>query len=699
MQGSPVNALEFIQGQNYIEIPYYQRNYDWKRSNCERLITDLLNLHEKDISTHFFGSIVVKPGDLSNQTIVIDGQQRITTVSLLMLAIYNYIMANNLDTEYDPNILYSNYLVNKKKKSQENIKLHSNPRDYEAYNSLFSNSKFFKQASNVTKNYIYFYEVIESKRIGIDDLIESIEKLQFIEINLNLPEDDAQLIFESLNSTGLDLKESDKIRNFLLMNENIGEQNYLYNTYWQTIEELTLFSLEDFFRDYLTVKNSAYPNKNQVYEEFKKFYNSNYINKKRDFFDDLMDYAKTYEQISLMNTDSSEINYQLKRFVKLDVNVLKPFIMSILHDYNNNNLTENDVIEILQVIENYIARRMITQQSSNALNKVFAVLFRDMIKIQQNNNHSSSPSNIISYLLLNKKGTAIFPDDEMVVQSFKQRNFYNINRFFRNFLFERLENKDSNEVIDIYGGLESGTFSIEHIMPQKLSSTWKEQIGGHHQQIHEQFLNSIGNLTLTGYNSSYSNRSFEEKKNIEKGFKDSNFKFLNSIPSKVDVWGEEEIVSRRDSIIERALTIWKMPVSDYKPIIEVDELVPFDGDPSQFTNYSIKGFAFINDEYREANTWVDMYEEVIKELYNIDPTPIIEAVEMNIKDGAVAYTFRKTIGDDNASKYRKIDDGVYVITSSSNWDKFNILRHLLPKYELEYDVLMLDANFYSGLDK
>lgn len=246
MQGSPVNALEFIQGQNYIEIPYYQRNYDWKRSNCERLITDLLNLHEKDISTHFFGSIVVKPGDLSNQTIVIDGQQRITTVSLLMLAIYNYIMANNLDTEYDPNILYSNYLVNKKKKSQENIKLHSNPRDYEAYNSLFSNSKFFKQASNVTKNYIYFYEVIESKRIGIDDLIESIEKLQFIEINLNLPEDDAQLIFESLNSTGLDLKESDKIRNFLLMNENIGEQNYLYNTYWQTIEELTLFSLEDF---------------------------------------------------------------------------------------------------------------------------------------------------------------------------------------------------------------------------------------------------------------------------------------------------------------------------------------------------------------------------------------------------------------------------------------------------------------------
>lgn len=142
-----------------------------------------------------------------------------------------------------------------------------------------------------------------------------------------------------------------------------------------------------------------------------------------------------------------------------------------------------------------------------------------------------------------------------------------------------------------------------------------------------------------------------------------------------------------------------MPVSDYKPIIEVDELVPFDGDPSQFTNYSIKGFAFINDEYREANTWVDMYEEVIKELYNIDPTPIIEAVEMNIKDGAVAYTFRKTIGDDNASKYRKIDDGVYVITSSSNWDKFNILRHLLPKYELEYDVLMLDANFYSGLDK
>ena len=212
MQASPKNTLEFIKSQNYIEIPYYQRNYDWKKSNCERLMEDLYILHKDNVPEHFFGSIVIKPGNLSSQTIVIDGQQRITTISLLMLAIYNYLNINDINSEYNIDILYSNYLVNREMKKKENIKLHSNPRDLEAYKLLFKNPTFHKQASNITKNYNYFYNEIEKQLIEIDDLIESIEKLVFIEINLNAPNDDPQLIFESLNSTGLELSESDKKR-------------------------------------------------------------------------------------------------------------------------------------------------------------------------------------------------------------------------------------------------------------------------------------------------------------------------------------------------------------------------------------------------------------------------------------------------------------------------------------------------------
>lgn len=692
MQSRPINALDFIKSQNYIEIPYYQRNYDWTKNNCERLMEDLYILHKDELPTHFFGSMVIKPGKLSSQSIVIDGQQRITTISLLILAIYNFIIEKNLESNYNLDLLYSNYLVNKQMRNQENIKLHSNPKDYEAYRLLFQDKKFYKQASNITKNYQYFYNELEKENIGVDDLIGSIEKLVLIEINLDSPQDDAQLIFESLNSTGLELSESDKIRNFLLMNENIEEQNDLYDKYWGPLEDLTSFQLDDFFRDYLTVRNSKYPNKSKVYEEFKKFFNNNYISKKIEFFEDLLDYGKTYQQINMMDTDSVELNYQLKRFVKLDVNVLKPFFMSIINDYNYDRLKQVDVLEILKVIETYIARRMITQQSSNALNKVFSVLYRDMSRILDKENQESSPANIISYLLLAKRGAAIFPDDEMVMQSFKDRNFYNINKNFRNFLFERLENRDTKEIIDIYGGLESGTFSIEHIMPQKLNSHWREELGINYKHIHDNYLNSIGNLTLTGYNSKYSNRSFTEKRNIANGFKDSNFKFLNSIPANSETWNEEKILKRIDAIIERALSIWEMPTSDYSHVVEVDDLITYIGEPSQFTGYKIKGYKFLDDEkYKEINTWVDMYVEVIKELYNIDPNPIIEAVEMNTKEGRLGNNFIKSPKKDKIGNYRKIDEGVYTFIALSNWEKFYIFNNLFPKYDIEYDALMLDA--------
>lgn len=402
-----------------------------------------------------------------------------------------------------------------------------------------------------------------------------------------------------------------------------------------------------------------------------------------------MDYAKTYDQIKLSNTRSDQINKGLFLLNKLDVNVLKPFLMSILYDFNKEKIDEYEIIESLKIVENFLVRRMITEQSSNALNKVFATLYRDVKRRFEDDLTNSNFYEIVSYELLNGSDSAMFPTNQMLEQSFRERGFYNINSNFRNFLFERLENGDSKEAINIYGGIKNGDFSIEHIMPQKLINEWKEDLGEDFQLIHDEYLNSIGNLTLTAYNPKYSNKSFHEKQNMKDGFRDSNFKFLNEIPAKAEKWGREEILARTESIINRALELWPKPETNYIPKVAKDELIQFTGDQGQFTSYSLKGYAFIDDVYHEEIIWKELYVDVIKKLYEIDPNPILEAVEMSIDEGALGYSFRRT--PDIPKKYRKIVDNVYLRTSVSNWDKFNTFRHLFPKYDLEYDALMLDA--------
>lgn len=686
MDGSQDYILNFMNSSRKIEIPYYQRNYDWKLSNCRRLVEDLFNVIEREYRSHFFGSIVVKTGRKQFTSIIIDGQQRLTTISLFALAIYNYVKNNNVDTESNIDSWYDNYLVDNSKRHKE-IKLNSNPRDYHAYKQLFLGEENFIKNSNITKNYQYFYDVLNVTNYDIDDIIESLEKLEIIVISLDSPYDDAQLIFESLNSTGLDLRESDKIRNFLLMNEDLEKQNYLFENFWTKIEEYTAFDLDNFTRYYLTLKNGKFPNKNRIYEDFKVYYNDNFIDKKLIFFNEFLDYSKAYSKITNWDTSSQKVNIRLKRFNKLDVNIIKPFLLGIVYDYSRQELTEEELIKILDIIEIYIARRSITKESSNALNKVFAVLYRDLQKHVNDNESNFELDDILSYLLLNKKGSAIFPDDEMLVSAFKINNFYNINRNFRTYLFERLENADTLEAIDIYSGVENGIFTVEHIMPRKLSTKWKEELGQNYLNIHDKYLNSIGNLTLTGYNSKYSNRSFQEKRDIKDGFIDSKFKFLNNIPSKSYKWSLDEIKTRINSIIERALEVWKLPKTIYEPKKIENEMIPFEGFPDQFTNYSLKGYTFIDDVYREQRTWVDLFFDIVKELYEKNPTPILEIVKMKSK-GALAYVLTDK---SDGKRTRKIDDNVYLYVDMSNWNKFNVLSQLFDKYNIEYYSLMLDA--------
>ena len=254
-------------------IPVYQRNYDWRIENCKQLFDDLIIVIRKQRNSHFFGSIVSVHNDGSyNEFLVIDGQQRLTTISLLLLAMYN-LMKANVVVPVQGNLadkIYKTYLIDEWQEDETRIKLKPVKNDKKAFDSLFKESSKYIQESNLTVNYNYFYSRIQKEEITIDELYTAITRLEIINITLN-QDDNPQLIFESLNSTGVALSEGDKIRNFILMGLPTKLQNVYYEDYWNNIERCTGYDVSSFVRDYLSVKQQAIPSMNRVYVTFKAY--------------------------------------------------------------------------------------------------------------------------------------------------------------------------------------------------------------------------------------------------------------------------------------------------------------------------------------------------------------------------------------------------------------------------------------------
>ncbi|CAM4344337.1 DUF262 domain-containing protein [Lacicoccus alkaliphilus] len=690
MEGNVRYISEYLRGAPKLIIPVYQRNYDWQKENCKRLIDDLVSLHEEGKQTHFFGSIVVKPGDYSQDIVIIDGQQRITTISLLILAMKNYMMEHNITQQtINPYNLNDSFLINSFSNDADKQKLKPNPRDFEAYKRLYSDPRTHIQTSNITINYDYFYQQLGTLHLTLEELFQSINKLQVMVVNLNSPDDDPQLIFESLNSTGVDLTNADKIRNFLLMNEDQSSQQELFNNYWQPIEERTHLKMSDFFKDYLTLKEGKTPVIAKVYEAFADFYNKlEHKNEKKpdvkkEFFKELAEYSIAYEHTLKSNTNNKEINEFLKRIEEINVTVAKPFILAILKDYSDGKMDAEEIIRIFRLVESYIARRLITALPSNTLNKIFATLYKDLRKHMTKTEGNVAESEIIAYLLLSKTSTGRFPDDREVEESLKSRNMYNISPKIRTYIFERLENHGHVENLNIFEGVQNQDYSVEHIMPQTLSSEWKKELGENHEELHDLYLNSIGNLTLTGYNSKYSNRPFREKQNIEKGFKDSHFAFLNRLPAVSESWGEAEIIRRRNDIIKRSLDIWKYPDTTYEPISTKQEMVIFDGTQT-FKNYYIKGYTFLDDNYVPIDTWKAMMIEIVKSLAEKNVNPLLELAKLN--QSGLDLIFSTEPHEERV----EIIPGIYMYVSYSNSAKMKYLMELFDIYEIDYEELTVD---------
>ena len=676
MKGSELRLIEYMEGsKKRFIIPVYQRNYDWKTENCKQLYDDLVKLIRQKRKSHFFGSLVsvYNPSGRNTEYLVIDGQQRLTTVSLLFLAMYNLLSKGVVQAEDDTiaSQIYEDFLVDKHKPQEKRIKLKPIKNDQKAFGKLFDSEEDYIKDSNLTANYNYFYDRIQKEEITVDELFDAICSLEII--NIVLTEDDnPQLIFESLNSTGLDLSEGDKIRNYILMGLSSKLQEEYYEKYWNKIEEFTSYDVSSFIRDYLSVKQQSIPSQNKVYLNFKDYVEMKKL-ETEDLLKDLLNYARRYNTLLWGKTNSNKLNACIYRLNRLGTTVTRPFFMEVCRLYDEQILTLEQVTDIFVTTESYLFRRTICDLPTNALNKIFLILHREIMRYDGT---SEQYVEKFKYALLSKKERARFPDDDEFATYFSERQIYMMNSKNKVYILERLENYGTDEDKDIYSHCDEGTYSIEHIMPQHLTPAWISDLGDDYEQIHELWLHRIANLTLTAYNSKYSNSSFEEKKTMKNGFDDSGIR-MNTYIAKKDKWTLKELEERSDYLSSRALEIWKRAETDYRPTEKQLESYTLE-DEDVLSGRLIAKFNFKNTE-QPVSSWVEMYQKVLRILYSEDKT-IMNRLALSDEDGlALHFSF-----DTNAfTKSVEIGDGISVWTNTNTQSKLSNLSKLFNLYGIE----------------
>lgn len=677
MKRSELRLIEYMEGsKKRFIIPVYQRNYDWKIENCKQLYDDLIQVIKNNSKTHFFGSIVsvYEPSGRNTEFLIIDGQQRLTTMSLLFLALYNLLEEKIIISEDESlkDQIYEDFLVDKYQPQEKRMKLKPIKNDQKAFSKLFNSKDDYIKDSNLTINYSYFYERIQKQEITIDELFDAICRLEIINITLN-NEDNPQLIFESLNSTGLDLSEGDKIRNYILMGLPKQKQDEYYEKYWNCIEKCTKYDVSSFIRDYLSVKQLVIPSQKKVYINFKKYVEDSSL-KIIEILEDLLSYAKRYNILLCEKTSSKELNSCINRLNRLETTVTRPFFLEVLRLYDENQINLNEVAEAFSITESYLFRRTICDLPTNALNKIFLLLNREIMR------YDGTDSNYIEKLkfaLLSKKDRARFPNDDDFSLMFTEKPIYQMNSKNKIYILERLENFGTLEDKDIYRHYDEGEYSIEHIMPQHLTPAWIKELGDSYEEIHDTWLHRIANLTLTAYNSKYSNSTFVEKKTMKNGFEDSGIR-LNTYVSKKDKWTLAELRDRNDYLLKRALNIWAFPSTNYKPQEKQLDSYTLDDEASFLSGRQIAKFVYKGIE-QPVVSWVEMYTKVLRALYLEDKTIITKIALSTDDDLSIHFSTNKRI----FKKCDEIGDNVYVQTNTNTQSKLSVLNRLYKLYGLD----------------
>jgi len=679
MKANELQINNFLQAPNVqFVIPVYQRNYDWTNAECKELLNDIISVETDNRGTHFIGSIVfVHEGTYSTsevkELVIIDGQQRLTTINILYVALYRF--AKDSGNVQDAERLYNMFLTNQYVKNESSkLKLKQTDANSVAFKAILLGTDHSLLAySNVTENYNYFRSIISEE--NFETILRGLNRLIFVEISLERDKDDPQRIFESLNSTGLDLSQSDLIRNYILMDLPPKDQNRIFETIWSPIEEnakdlVKQTSLvSEFIRDYLTLRNKKIPNKNKVYAEFKGIY----TNKKDESYHQELENIKSlsihYKKFVNPTTVADlSIRKELEYINRLEINVAFPFLLQVFEDAENGLLSKEDLLKVLKLVQSYTWRRFIVGLPTNALNKIFMSLYSEV--------DTEEYYESIAKALLKKKGSAKFPSNEDLKTALRDKDLYNTQPKNRNYLFEMLENFNNRE----YVNTNNEYITIEHIFPKNPSDDWNYEISPEDYFLFkEKYLNTIANLTLSGNNGALGNKGFRAKKEMNVDGNEQGYSFsrlwLNAYLKSIDTWDLPKFDERLNIIYERFLKIWEFPDVEVFESNESEEQNIFDAESPTFKKLGY--FIFENTKIEDLSI-TQMYVYIIRGLYKKNSQLLLS--NQNI------LKITRNASDFRASQ--EVVNGWYMESGVSSDSKFAILKKLLTLFEMEEELLI-----------
>lgn len=660
-------------------IPVYQRNYDWTLFQCKQLLHDIIETGKNDkTNAHFIGSIVYVHDDVYTasgltELTIIDGQQRLTTITLIYIALYR--LAKELDNQMLVNRIHKTYLINEFAPEAEKLKLKPTENNKDALRYILNSTdgEEFKGYSKIIENFDYFKSAINAE--NFETIQRGLSKLIFVDIAFNRQKDNPQRIFESLNSTGLELSQADLIRNYILMGLSRTNQDKIYKSYWEVIERnakdetLNKTRVSEFIRDYLTLKNKEIPNKGDVYTKFKEKYPTSTIDELEIVLSELKSLVKYYNKLTNPKNEADrEIKTQLEYINRLEINVAFPFLMKVYEDYSNSIIEKNIFISILSLVQSFTFRRFILGLPTNALNKIFMNLYD---KVEPDNYLFS-----IQKSLLQRSGVQRFPRDTETINALKEKDVYNIKPKNRTYLLERLENHQNNEPVIIEGNSD---ITIEHIFPQNPDAKWKIELGAdEYNLIKENYLDTIGNLTLSGNNGKLGNKPFLEKREMNVDGKEQGYIFsrlwLNRVLKEKSKWDKEEIENRANQITQRFIKIWEIPDIQVELETSSDEINIFDAEDPKFKKLE---YAIFFNQKLEVTQVAKLYIEVFRQLFDLQPETFFTS------DIGKRISLTKAPDEDDVRQAVQLNDTYYIEANIDNVGKFDRIKQALTIFGFE----------------
>lgn len=662
-------------------IPVYQRNYDWARVQCQQLFNDILAIGADDSqSGHFIGSIVYVHDDVYTasglrELTIIDGQQRLTTLTLIFIALYRYAMATGKDQQAQR--IYKTYLINEFAEDSEKLKLKPTDNNKAALSQIMDPKEALKATgySRIIENFRFFQARIADANFDI--VLRGLSKLIFVDIALDRQKDNPQRIFESLNSTGLELSQADLIRNYILMGLPRREQEQVFRNFWEPIEanarnlEVNESRVSDFIRDFLTLKQKDIPNKSAVYGKFKERYPVPNSPELMDALEELREFSHVYAR--LLNPDlekDPEIRRELGYIRTLEVNVGFPFLMPVYRDFTAGIISRDVFAAVLRLVQSYVWRRFILSLPTNALNKIFMSLY-DRV----------DPADYLVSIersLMQRGGSQRFPRDAEVIAMLREKDIYSTKSRTRTYFFDRLENHNNRELVDV----TVPGITVEHIFPQNPEPAWRNTLtADEYAVLAEKYLNTVGNLTLSGNNGRLGNKLFIDKRDMNEDGGEQGYRFsrlwLNRDLQALDAWGVKQVEARADRIAKRFLEVWPAPAIHIIAEANGDEVNIFDAEEPRFKRLDYAVFLGARLNLTQV---AKLYVEVLEQILVLQPeafqgTKLGERIQLTSEPD----TLRQAV---------RVAEGYFVEGNIDSTNKFERMKLALSELGMEEELFI-----------